>query len=144
MIAAFIGTREEAEEFVECMNTLWPGLKFTFEWSNTDTTYLNVKLMVTEEGKLETDKFVKPTNPQLFLHYKSNHPKSCFEGIVYSQALTVRMICSQEADVKKHMKDLHEKFLDIGYPVGMVKQNLDRGLRLERVDLLKPKHICPS
>jgi hypothetical protein len=29
MIAAFMGTEEEAKDFVDWMNTLWPGLKFT-------------------------------------------------------------------------------------------------------------------
>ena len=91
MIAAFIGTRQEAVQFVECMNTLWEGLKFTFEWSSTEINFLDVKLLVTE-GRLETDRFVKPTNPQLFLHYKSNHPRNCFKAIVYGQALTVKTI----------------------------------------------------
>ena len=68
MIAAFIGNEQEAEEFVSWMNTLWPGLKFTFDWSNKEITYLDVNLITTEGGGLETDRFIKPTNPQLFLH----------------------------------------------------------------------------
>jgi hypothetical protein len=32
-----------------------------------------------ENGKLETDRFVKPTNLQLFLHHSSNHPSSVFD-----------------------------------------------------------------
>ena len=86
---------------------------------------------------------MKPTNPQLFLHFKSNHPRSCFKAIVYGQALTVKMICSREDDVKKHMKILHEKFLERGYPEQLVIENLSRGARLERADLLKPKPIYP-
>ena len=73
-MAVFLGTEEEAVEFVAWMNTLWPGLKFTFDWSNKELTYLDVKLIITEEGKLETDRLIKPTNTQLFLHYQSNHP----------------------------------------------------------------------
>ena len=106
--------------------------------------FLDVKLMVTEDGKLETDRFVKPTNPQLFLHYKSNHPKSCFKGILYGQALTVKTICSREEDVSKHMNRLRVKFIERGYPVKLVDENLARGTLLERTDLLRPKPIYPS
>ena len=34
MVAALLGTEEEAGDFVAWMKTLWPGLKFTFDWSN--------------------------------------------------------------------------------------------------------------
>ena len=95
MVAAFLGTQEEAASYVEWMNTLWPGLRFTYDRSNKELTYLDVKLIITEEGTLETDRFIKPTNPQLFLHYQSNHPKHVFQAIVYGQAITVRTICSK-------------------------------------------------
>ena len=144
MIAAFIGTETEAPHFVDWMNTLWEGLNFTYEWSNTEINYIDVKLVVTEDRRLETDRFVKPTNPQLFLHFKSNHPRSCFKGIVYGYALGVKMICSREEDVEKHMKKLHEKCYDRGHPPDMVREQLARGAQLERVDLLRPKPIYPT
>ena len=68
MIAAFLGDAQDAEHFVRWMNTLWPGLKFTYNWSNKELTYLDVNLIMTEGGNLETDRFIKPTNPQFFLH----------------------------------------------------------------------------
>ena len=36
------GSREDAERFVGWMNTLWEGIEFTFEWSDTELTYLEV------------------------------------------------------------------------------------------------------
>ena len=36
MVAALLGTEEEAGDFVAWMNTLWPGLGFTFDWSNKE------------------------------------------------------------------------------------------------------------
>ena len=36
------------------MITLWPDIEFTFEWSDTELTYLDVKLIMSE-GKLETE-----------------------------------------------------------------------------------------
>ena len=92
MIAATVGTQVQIKEYVGWMNTIWPGLKFTFDWSKKEITFLDVKLIM-EKGKLETDKYIKPTNPQLYLHYNSNHPKSVFKAIVYGQAITVKVIC---------------------------------------------------
>ena len=82
MLALLEGTQEEAENFVKWLNTLWPGLQFTYEWSNKEITFLDVRLVL-EEGVLETDRHIKPTNPQLFLHFTSNHPSSVFKAIVY-------------------------------------------------------------
>ena len=106
-------------------------------------TYLDVKLVVTEDRKLETDRHIKETNPQLFLPYTSNHPESCFKSIVHGQAITVRMICSQEKDVIRHIKLLQQKFEERGYPSNMVQQYLQKGLLRERNDLLKPKPQYP-
>merc|ERR1712105_412347 len=96
------GTEEEAKQFVEWLNTLDSSLKFTYEWSDKENTFLDTKLVI-EDGKLETDRFVKPTNPQLFLHYSSNHPRSVFKAIIYGQAINVRMICSKDEYLTKHI-----------------------------------------
>ena len=143
MIAAFLGDAQDAEHFVGWMNTLWPGLQFTYDWSNKELTYLDVNLIMTEGGSLETDRFIKPTNPQLFLHYKSNHPRQVFKAIVYGQAITVKTICSKEDFVVKHFDNLRKKFTERGYPVELVEENLNRGGALDRVDLLKPRPVYP-
>ena len=94
------GSREDAERFVDWMNTFWEDIEFTFEWSDTELTYLDVTLVMAD-GKLETDRHIKPTNPQLYLHHSSNHPPQVFKAIVYGQAVTVKTICSQEDFVLK-------------------------------------------
>ena len=119
MIAATCCTGQEAKDFVDWLNTLDQNLTFTYEWSDEKINFLDITLVI-EDGKLETDRHVKPTNPQLFLHYSSNHPQSVFKAIVYGQAITVRTICSKDEFVRKHLENLKEKFLQRGYPVEMV------------------------
>ena len=143
MLAAFMGTEQEANGFVEWMNTLWPGVKFTYDWSNKELTYLDVNLIMAETS-FETDRYIKPTNPQLFLHYESNHPKQVFKAIVYGQAITVKTICSKEEFVVKHFDNLRQKFEERGYPLELVEQNLSRGAVLNRADLLTPKPPYPT
>ena len=126
MILAVNCTGQQAKNFVAWLDTLDPRLKFTFEWSNEKNNYLDVSLVM-EDCKLETERHVKPTNPQLFLQYTSNHPQSVFKAIVYGQAITVRTICSKQEFVDKHTKSLKEKFIQRGYPVEMVESELARG-----------------
>ena len=42
MVAAYLGTQEEAASYVEWMHILWPGLRFTYDRSNKKLTYLDV------------------------------------------------------------------------------------------------------
>ena len=46
------------------------------------------------DGKLETDRHIKPTNQQLYLHHSSNQPPQVFKAT--RQAVTLKTICSQE------------------------------------------------
>ena len=143
MIAATCCTRQQANDFVDWLNTLDPNLTFTHEWSDEKINFLDVTLVI-EDGKLETDRHVKPTNPQLFLHHSSNHPQSVFKAIVYGQAITVRTICSKEEYVLKHLEKLKQKFIQRGYPLEMIDRELKRGSLLSRADMLRPKPVYPQ
>ena len=89
------------------------------------------------------NQFIKPTNPQLFLHYNSNHPRQVFKAIVYGQAITVKTICSKVDFVVKPFNNLGTKFTERGYQVELVEENLNREGALSRADLLKPKPAYP-
>ena len=143
MILAVNCTGQQARNFVSWLDTLDPSLKFTFEWSNERINFLDVTLSM-EDCKLETDRHVKPTNPQLFLHYTSNHPQSVFKAIVYGQAITVRTICSKQEFVDKHMKKLKEKFIERGYPVEMVESELAKGVDSKQSSSTEAKTCLPT
>ena len=90
MIFSFMGTQEDAKQCVQWMKTLMAGLNLTYNWSNKELTFFHIKLIAPEEGILETDKFVKPTNSQIFLLVKSNHTQAYLKPIVYGQTITVK------------------------------------------------------
>ena len=52
-------------------------------------------------------------------------------------------MCSKEEFVSKHLEILKRKFIERGYPVDMVESELERGSKLNRADLLKPKPVYP-
>ena len=56
----------------------------------------------------------------------------------------MRMICSRDECVVKHLETLRSKFIERGYPCHLVENNLDRGARIPRADLLKPKPVYPQ
>jgi hypothetical protein len=60
-------------------------------------------------------------------------PDKEIKVIVYGQALNVKMICSKEGFVEKHSRVLKDKFLERGYPCGLVEENFKRGANIPRV-----------
>ena len=79
----FRGTEEQFESFVAWLNSLMPGVvSFTANFSYSKVEFLDLVIKI-ENGKLETDLFIKPSNLQLYLNYDSNHPEPCKTGLVY-------------------------------------------------------------
>ena len=116
-----------------------PGIiKFKFEYSNTSIEFLDLTIRI-ENGRLETDLFVKPTNLQLFLDYFSNHPQHCKEGIVYSQALRVIERCSKPEDINKNLDILKEKLLQRNFPSILIDRKFGKAKSIDRKQILRRK-----
>ena len=68
----FKGTEQEFESFVYWLNSLMTGVvKFTSKISYSHVEFLDLMIKI-ENGKLNTDLFIKPSNLQLYLNYNSN------------------------------------------------------------------------
>ena len=105
---------------MEWLNSLMPGVvKFKYEYSVNKIEFLDLEIII-ENGKLETNLFVKPTNLQLYLDFFSNHPDHCKESLVYSQALRIIERCSKEDDTEHHLKVLREKLEMRNYPTKLL------------------------
>ena len=138
VFAATTMTEEEAGDFVAWMNTLWPGIHFTYEFSNSNVNYLDIKI-IREGNTIKTDLHIKETNKQLYLDYRSCHPAHTFKSIVYSQAMRIKMICSEDEYVQRQLGNLKEKLIDRNYPVDLITQQFEKAMALERADLLRPR-----
>ena len=99
----FIWTSDEESltRFIDHMNSFHRTIKFTSEYSTTETHFLDVVIRKEENG-LTTDLFVKPTDKHQYLHSTSCHPRHCKTSIAYSQALRLRRICSNDSDFLGH------------------------------------------
>ena len=79
----FIWTSDEESltRFIDHMNSFHRTIKFTSEYSTTETHFLDVVIRKEENGLKTTDLFVKPTDKHQYLHSTSCHPRHCKTSI---------------------------------------------------------------
>ena len=82
--------------FIESVNRHHPTIKFTATWSAQHVIFLDRSRVYLQDGQIETDLHVKPTDRHQYLRMDSCHPKHCKTAIPYSQALRLLRICSEE------------------------------------------------
>ena len=74
------GKEEDCRRLVDFLNTILPGvIKFKSKFSTEKIEFLDLEISI-EEGKLETNLYIKPSNFQLYLDYFSNHLEQCKVG----------------------------------------------------------------
>ena len=135
---------ESLKEFVDYLNKQVESLKFTLEHSTTQLSFLDVMVLKRNNGVICTDLFRKPTDARNYLHYSSAHPKSCKNGIPYSQFLRIRRICSEYEFFEKNAIEMAKSFIVRGYPAYLIEESMIRASRQDRKSLLLPKEQPPE
>ena len=83
------------EMFLECLNILHPSIEYTLEPAIKTTideksvcklNFLDITIILHEDGKIETDIHYKPTNSHKYLIYESFHPTHCKNNIPFTLA----------------------------------------------------------
>ena len=120
---------ESLKKFMEYLNNLHPTLKFT-------TLPQNVHI-VNENGKLETDLFVKSTDTHQYLHSKSCHRFHTKAGIPYGQALRLKRIISNEDKFESRCTDLKNWLVKRGFEEKMVADQISKAKSQDRDTLLR-------
>ena len=82
--------------YIYTLNEIHPTIKFTAEWSQKSINFLDVTVSLID-GQIETDLYVKPTDSHQYLHSSLCHPYHCKKSILYSQALRLNRICSNNS-----------------------------------------------
>ena len=98
-------------------------MKFTHESSKESLPFLDVKVKLAK-SKISTDLHVKNSDKYHYLHYTSSHPNHTKWSSVYSQALRVKMICSEEKDFKQHIHKMRSWFQKRAYPNKVLDEKL--------------------
>ena len=69
------------------------------------------------------------------------HPEHTKRSIVYSQALRIKRLCSQESDFNEHSLNLRSWFLKQGYPDKIINTEMSKVKFKERDTICR--HISP-
>ena len=89
-----------------------------------------------ESRKLKTKLYRKPTDCMTLLHFRSHHPLSCKESIIYSQALRYNMIISEDHILQAELNNLTRILLARAYPLHLIIKNIKNALTHSRNYLL--------
>ena len=116
---------KELEKFMSSFNSFTPNLKFTYESSKKDISFLDLKVSLSK-NKLSTDLHIKPTDCHQYLHYSSGHPEHTKRSIVYSLLLRVNWICSSENDFNRHKSNMKIWFQKRGYPENIIENEMKK------------------
>ena len=100
---------------MEDLNKFEPYLKFAHEFSKESLPFLDLTIKLLA-GKIKTDLYIKEADKHQYLHYSSSHPNHTKRSIVFSQALRMKRICSEEEDFKTHIGEMKSWFQKRAYP----------------------------
>ena len=122
----------------DVLNDIDPKIKFTME-SGKSVPFLDVTFTVTNNGKLSTDIFYKPTDTHNYVPFHSFHPRKTLTNIPYSEARRLCTIISDPAIREKRLEEMRGNFRKKHYPEGVIQSGINRATALNRSDLLLQK-----
>ena len=97
---------ESLHSFIDALNSFHPSIKFTYSISTQKVNFLDVTVSKAENLDFVTDVYVKSTNVHQYFEYSSCHPKSCKNGIPYSQGKRYRRIISNDTKFQENILQL--------------------------------------
>ena len=98
-------------------------MKFNHKSSKESLPFLDLKVKLSK-GKISTDLYVKDTDKYQYLHYTSSHPNHTKQFTVYSLALRINRIYSEEKDFEQHKHKMRSWFQKRAYPNKVLDEKL--------------------
>ena len=108
------GTKERFKELIKELNLRHPSIKFDYNISNKEVSFLDTTVYIEKNNKLQTKLYEKPTDRKNYLHRASEHPENLKKNVPFSQVLRVGRICSEKADFDQACAELKERFTEHG------------------------------
>ena len=125
--------------FIADLNTRHESIKFDFEISKTQISFLDTVVYIDKNRRIQTTLYKKPTDTSNYLHFRSSHPKHLKENLPYSQALRLKRICSEETEYHKNCTKMRDNFIKRGYNKSLVTQQIEKANAKSRHDTLTYK-----
>lgn len=135
----FIG-KNDFNSFFEILNNQFNkfDLLLTNEISEKEIHLLDIEIFI-EDDQFHTREYRKQTASNSYVKFGSAHPHHCFKGIVKSQLLRLRRLCSRDCDFHEAVVLLRQRCLNSGYCEEMVDNILQQAHTLQRNLVPVPK-----
>lgn len=113
------GSADEFREFVEVLNSHDPSIKLKVEFDSHSINFLDTTVFkapgFVDNQPLDVKVYFKPTDTHALLHRDSFHPSHTFAGILKSQLIRFRRICTRDDDFKEATNTLFRALTKRGY-----------------------------
>ena len=137
------GKRQELEEFFNLANSHHKFLKFTYEISESNTTFLDVHLF---KGRrfhanniLDMKTHFKKTNSFLYLHRNSSHKEHVFKAIVRGEAIRYRRSTNNDNDLREILSKFKLNLIKRGYNKTEIMSCFNEALTQDRKTFISAK-----
>lgn len=124
------GTEEQFEQFVAILNSHDPSIHLKTELNKESIDFLDTTVFkgpnFKTDFKLDIKVFFKVTDTHALLHKQSFHPKHTFRGIVKSQILRFKRICTQDEHFNNAVSILFKALRKRGYSRHFLRQCLKK------------------
>ena len=123
-----IWPHSEAEfaEFFDTLNSHYPTIKLKSTISPHSVSFLDVTVFkgkdFQQNNRLETKVYFKPTDTHELLHQASYHPSHTFKGIVKSQIIRFKRICTNSDDFHTACNILFSVIRTRGYSYSFLRK----------------------
>lgn len=112
-------TKKDFNQFVEILNNHHPSIKLTPTLHESEINFLDTTTykgpLFQNTGLLDIRIYFKPTDSHALLYRTSFHPQHTFKGIIRSQLLRFKRICTQKEDLESATKTLFQALRKRGY-----------------------------
>ena len=143
-IILFNGTREQITELFEIGNSLHDLLKFTYEISEQELTFLDVSIYkgkrFNESNILDVKSYIKPTNNFQYLHRVSAHPTSVFKGFIKGECIRHMRNTNDTSIYNNRLSHFQDKLIDRGYKTCEIQPIFDEVRQSNRKEILNPRN----
>ena len=108
-------------EYQTYLNTLIPGIEVTFEYSQTQISFLDILLYI-QDNTIHTRTYFKPTDTHQLLHVDSYHPRHTTTGILKSQLIRFARLSSTYTDYHNTCNILLKAITHRGYTYSQLRK----------------------
>lgn len=143
IFAIYRASEDEVKRHIDYLNQCHPTIKFTSNISRDVIDFLDVTVFRKPDNSIGTKLFVKPTNTGQYLNASSYHPAHQIRSIAYSQAIRIRLICSEIDDFDISSKLLLKNLTLCGHNHTQSKLAISKARSIIRDSLLHPPKKSP-